>query len=634
MANKNTNIPDPNPSVFSDGNNEAPGQVNRKNAPDDDEKEELYEYMADELGFVTGLLDYDKMDEFAPTGKWEWEMKQLDHIEHGGWWCANKCRQYGISTDFAVKAFARGTLTPNNYTAIFVSYKKDEAQNKVNYVRQFLEALPPSFEKDIVRDPLQLIEWENPNGTRAKIISHAQRPIRGLNGDVFLDELAFYQFDDDIYSSALPAVSGARAALEITSTPFGADGKFWEIHTSPDEYPEFKREMIYWWQCLRKLKEPDEVSLNLPKDASKIDVMVHAEEHALDMTLEERVNTYGNHWLQMQYNNADTDADFRQEFEGFFVDSQAAYFTKDLVKSCMYQEHGAIDDYEPEQRDFDCDIDDAIVDVKDPVQQAYPNVDFRLYDDVRMLKEQVVNGQVKRNLIAGIDVGSASGHGSAIVILEEKHLEDGSTLQIERYREDINKMTLPEQQRYFKEMFSDGIIRKIIMDTTAIGHQMGVKFESMFNERFEAKNLGGSTKKIRNIMTNLHNRMEGGGIALEFDRTTISQLYAIKKKRTANRNVKFQADDKKSSHSERAYAIALASFGGTKWGEDIASFSKSKQVNLSELRNPTIEKSSGNPKRSVIVQSMKDMSSELDFREQKAFMEQADPGQFIEDYDE
>lgn len=624
----------PNPSVFSDGNNKAPGQVNRKNHPDEDEMDELYEHMADELGFITSVLDYDKLAEFSPTGEWEWEIKQMDHIEHGGWWCANKCRQFGISTDFAAKAFARGILTKNNYTGIFVSYKKDEAQNKVNYVRQFLEALPPSFEKDIVRDPLQLIEWENQNGTRAKIISHAQRPIRGLNGDVFLDELAFYQHDDEIYSSALPAVSGARAALEITSTPFGADGKFWEIHTTPDEYPQFKREMIYWWQCLRKLKDPSEVSFDLPAGADKMDVMVHAEEHALDMTLEERVNTYGNYWLQMQYRNADTDADFRQEFEGFFVDSKASYFTKDLVISCMFQKNAPIDDYNPEQRDFDIPIEDAIIDLKDPVQQAYPNVDFYTYDDLHLLKEAAVSGNVSRNLVAGIDIGSSSGHGSAIVIIEEKRLDDGSTLQIERYREDIEEKTLPEQQRYFQSIFSDGIIRKIIMDTTAIGHQMGVKFKNLFNDRFEAMNLGGSTKKIRNIMTNLHNRMEGGGLALEFDRTTINQLYSIKKKQTANRNVKFQAEDKKSSHADRAYAIALASYGGTKWGEDSASFSQSKQVDLSNLRNPVVDKQTGNPQRSVIVQDIEDMSKNLGIREQKAFMDQTDPGHFIEDYDE
>lgn len=622
-----------NPSVYSDGNDQAPGQVNKKNHPDEDEMDDLHEFMADELGFLTSVLDYDKMDEFSPTGEWEWEMKQLDHIEHGGWWCANKCRQYGISTDFAAKAFARGILTPNNYTGIFVSYKKDEAQNKVNYVRQFLEALPPSFEKEIVRDPLQLIEWENQNGTRAKIISHAQRPIRGLNGDVFLDELAFYQHDDEIYSSALPAVSGARAALEITSTPFGADGKFWEIHTTPDQYPEFKREMIYWWQCLRKLKDPSEVDFDLPADADKIDVMVHAEKHAMDMTLEERVHTYGNYWLQMQYNNADTDDDFRQEFEGYFVDSKAAYFTKDLVTSCMFQQHGAVDDYQPEERDFDIPIDDAIVDLQDPLHVEYPNIDFHTYDDLQNLKDAAYHGKLDNKLIAGIDVGGASGHGSALVIVEEKVMPNGKTLQIERYKEDIDNMTLPKQQDYFEKIFSDGVVRKIIMDTTGIGHQMGEKFKRMFADRFEAMNLGGSTKKIRNLMTNLHNRMEGGGIALEFDRTTINQLYAIKKKTTINRNVKFQAEDKKTSHSDRAYAIALASYGGTKWGEDAASFSKDKQSNLSELRQPVIDKDTGKPQRSVIVQDYEKLSEDLGFQEQQAFLDQTDPGNFIEDYD-
>src|SRR5699024_6833404 len=187
---------------------ETPGWVKRD--PEADEMSDLYEYVAQEIGFITSILDDKKMDNFSPTYNWEWQEYQLEHLEHAGWWAGNKCRQAGISTSFAAKGFARGILTDRNYNGIFVAYNKEEAINKIDYVKQFLDALPPRFRKEIMRDPLQLIEWRNNNGTQAKIISHAQRPIRGINGDVFLDELAFYQFANEIYTSALPAVGGAR----------------------------------------------------------------------------------------------------------------------------------------------------------------------------------------------------------------------------------------------------------------------------------------------------------------------------------------------------------------------------------------------------------------------------------------
>src|SRR5699024_6196559 len=382
-----------------------------------------------------------------------------------------------------------------NYTGIFVSYKKEEAINKIDYVKQFLDALPPRFRKEIMRDPLQLIEWRNNNGTQAKIISHAQRPIRGINGDVFLDELAFYQFANEIYTSALPAVGGARGTLDVTSTPFGAGDKFYEIVTDTVKYPAFKRQMIMWWHSYKYLKEQTP------------EFLVRAEfEAPLIKNLHDRIEMFGNSFLKQQYMNADNDRHFMQEFEGLFVDEEAAFFTKDLIMSCMYPDIVSNDDYDPREDDFDIDIDDALVDFDFPIVQKNVGTHFKKYDELEGpggLYEAIRRGRVTPNLIAGADLGMTH-HSTDFTILEEIVKPNGETLQIERYSLNRQNWDLPSQQAYFDKVLQDGYVRKLNLDANGIGAQMGQYLVEKYGDSVVgAIHLGGSAKKTERLMVNL-----------------------------------------------------------------------------------------------------------------------------------
>lgn len=156
--------------------------------PHDDEMSKLLEFAATELGLLYGVLDGEKLKNVSADGEeWRWEDFQLRYFAAGRFYIANKTRQAGMSAAFSAKALAKGTLAKGNSTGIFVSYKKEEAIGKINYVKAFLECLPPRFRKKIIRDPLHLVEWKNPNGTISKIISHAQNPVRGHHGDAWLD---------------------------------------------------------------------------------------------------------------------------------------------------------------------------------------------------------------------------------------------------------------------------------------------------------------------------------------------------------------------------------------------------------------------------------------------------------------
>jgi hypothetical protein len=324
---------DPFHKSIYDEDAEAPlGVVKRDPRPD--EMEDILDFVGTETGLMYGVLDYSVLDKFAPPGvEWEWEDYQLRHLDCSTNYVSNKARQVGMSASFAAKAFARGILTQNrNYTAIFTSYKKEEAVNKVKYVKQFLSALPLQFQKKILRDPQQLIEWENRDGTKCKIISHAQRPIRGAHGDIFLDELAFYQFAEIIYESAFAATQMMGGTIDITSTPFGKFGKFYEIVANSEQFPDYSRDWIYWWDCSRYLKHPtDEFLAYASQKARK---MFDEDSEAV----EERVYEFGNEKLKRLYRNSNSVESFRQELEGFFVDEQGVRHTDGIERHDQQRE--------------------------------------------------------------------------------------------------------------------------------------------------------------------------------------------------------------------------------------------------------------------------------------------------------
>jgi len=522
---------------------------------------DLEEVLSTPFGFLEYGLDQEIMDSFSYTGEWVWESYQEKYFRCLTWFITNKCRQGGGSAMLAAEKFAKGILSKNNYSAILTSFKRDEATGKIDYVRQFLEALPPRFRKKIIRDPHQLIEFQNANGTRVKILSHAQKPIRGINGDVGLDELAFYSIDKEIYKSALPAVAAVRGKIDIISTPFGKSGTYYEIWSDPVKYPEFFRLNIKWWECRRYLKETT--------DEFFIDACINAEK----MTCEERVHKYGNIWLIQQLTNADDEDTFRQEFEGFFVDAQAAFFHRDLLLGCMFHEKSSIDDYNPKEEDFFLPVDEALADHEVSIEQKYKGrktnlgkpVVFKKYKTLSHLYAAYKTGEISPNLYMGGDIG-ATHHATHISIIEDVYLDDGIVLQIERYSLNKRQWDLPDQEAFFEGLMRLGIIRRAIVDATGIGMHIGQSMVKKFGSIWVDLQMGGGgnkSKLLENMMINLKSRFESQTIALSYDKIVLEDLYKIEKILTANKTISFKSPKNKRHHSDAAWAVAFASIAGT-----------------------------------------------------------------------
>jgi phage FluMu gp28-like protein len=614
-------------SIYADDGS-SPSVVVKRD-PEADEMPDLIDFLATELGLIS-ILDQDKMDSYSPTGEWVWENYQEDIIESPLWTISNKPRQGGVSLAFSAKAFARGMLSKNNYSAIFTSFKKEEAVNKISYVRQLLDALPPQFKKRLIRDPLQLIEWENSNGTRVKIMSHAQRAIRGINGDVFLDELGFYSIADEIYESALPAVAMVRGTIDATSTPFGKGGKFYEIISDNIKYPNFKKYQLKWWHARRYLKRQDD------------EFLVRAMIDAPKVSLEERVYTFGNSYLIQQFKNSQSHESFMQEFEGHFVDEMAAFFNRELILSCMYPSDGAgeIDDYNPLEEDFTIPVEEALADSEFAILNKYKGVksidgkeiNFRKYPSIEELRKAISVGEVSYRLFGGADVSGAGGHASHFSILEEILLENGKVLQIERFSLNRNGWLLEDQKIYYESILEKGILRKFRIDATGVGYHIGETLTKRFGETVEAIQMGGSNKRQEEHMVNLRMRMANLDIALAMDMQVIEDLYAIKRIISSSKSVSYKASDKGKHHADAAWAISFASLAGTAYGEAPEAYSISAP---SELHTPRVTNSTGDGINMAAVDRYFQETNEAfsgTTSSYSSFKELAHPGRFIRDY--
>lgn len=546
--------------------------------PEAHELDKLLQYIATESDYVSAMLDEDVMNTLTRSDRaWEWELYQLAYLDVVGSFISNKPRQAGMSFACSAKYFATAQMTDRNFTAVFVSYKKEEAINKINYVKQILEALPPKFRKKIVRDPLQMIEWEDPvNKTRAKIYSHAQKPIRGITADkILFDEFAFFNMPETIYESAIPATIQTNGTIDIISTPYGKGGMFYDILMDKRRFPDYTRFWIEWWSCRSYLADPS------PKGFQE------AKENCPKMSTEDRVMKYGSHRLKYQYRNALSLESFQQEFEGLFIDESAAFFPKELIFSCMYDFDTSIEsNFMPEEDEFknpetgeSISVFEALSPVSEDVtlnsKLKYLNISTKEYKELSELLMAAMTGEITQNLFAGLDVG-ATQHSSFLVIMEEIIFEDGTTFQIERFREEFKKVPLPEQTKYMEKLLSTGLIRKFLMDATGLGQHMGQELKKMFPQTVEEWKMGGTALKKEVLMLNLKRRMLDGTIAFFYHKDTLDHLYSINRTVRANKTVVYEADEDQRHHADIAWAIAFASYGGTKSGETPGNFSFGK----------------------------------------------------------
>jgi len=275
-------------------------------------EDEYAAWIGTEWGFVEGLLSYD--DE--PIRLEAYQLGFLQNPSRFRW--ITKSRQIGFSFLFALEALSRCHLR-EKHTAVFVSYNLDDAKEKVLVARQLHEELPLAYQKRLVVDSKTELAFESNGANKrvSRILSHPSKAPRGKKGDAYLDELAHYVNDREVYRGSTALILRSNGQLTGCSTPLGRRGIFWEIANEElRKYPHHKRQFVPWWLCRFFC----------------VDVAA-AGRAAADLPTEERVARFGRPTLIEQFDSLPLE-DFQQEFEGRFVDETYSYFPYELILPC------------------------------------------------------------------------------------------------------------------------------------------------------------------------------------------------------------------------------------------------------------------------------------------------------------
>jgi phage FluMu gp28-like protein len=285
-------------------------------------EQEFADWLGDEWGFLCGLAS----NEDEPLRLEPYQVYFLQNRSRFRW--VTKSRQVGFSFLFAVEALARCHLR-EKHTAVFVSYNLDDAKEKILVARQIHEELPLAHQKRLVVDSKTELAFESNTGHKrlSRIISAPSKAPRGKKGDVYLDELAHYINDREVYRGSTALILRSRGQLSGCSTPLGRRGIFWEIATEElRKYPHHTRHDVPWWLCSFFCTD-----------------VARARVEAPHMPTEERVAVFGTESIVEQLDSLPLD-DFQQEFECLFVDESYSFYPYDLILPCTSEELVLADD--------------------------------------------------------------------------------------------------------------------------------------------------------------------------------------------------------------------------------------------------------------------------------------------------
>lgn len=272
-------------------------------------EQEFHDWVATERGFMESFGRYSE----EPL---RFEVYQQAFLTTDARYrCIEKGRQTGYSWVFAVEALARAHLR-DAYTGVFVSYNLADSKEKITYAAQMHEELPLEYQKKKVIDSKLEIGFVSNSASKriSRIVSNPSKAPRGKTGDIYLDELAHYKNDREVYKGSTALILRSKGQLTICSTPLGRRGMFWEIARQEIRpFGSYWRQKVPWWQCsffCTNLRE--------------------AVRHAAQMTSAERVARWATKDVKEQFASLPLE-DFQQEFEVLYIDEATSFFPYELI---------------------------------------------------------------------------------------------------------------------------------------------------------------------------------------------------------------------------------------------------------------------------------------------------------------
>ena len=197
-------------------------------------------------------------------------------------------RQIGKSTMTAIKALHRAIQRPKQQILVLAPSQRQSALlfNKILDFINYNKLIQTLF---IDRQTMTMLFFKNGSSIYVVPAGFRGETIRGFSPHlIIIDEAAFV--DDEVFVAVEPSIAATNGDLWLLSTPYGKRGKFYE-----------------------SFHDKDYSSYHLKSDVSPL------------ITTE-----FLNHEHSIM-----TDNDYRQEYEGEFIDEADNFFTHELIHSCI-----------------------------------------------------------------------------------------------------------------------------------------------------------------------------------------------------------------------------------------------------------------------------------------------------------
>lgn len=525
----------------------------------------------EKLNYVYAFMKYDHKDI-------ELDFWQDDFIKNRNRYISLlKSRQTGFSFVVAIKGLVKA-LDParTQYTKQFVSYNEEDAQEKIRYARQFHESIPNRYKKRLVHSTATMLEFEDIGSrTTSRLISLPCRPPRGRNGDVCLDEFAIYlpRLSKEIYTAA-SFCTLRRGCIEVGSTPLGTIGKFYEICTDRETYPNFDRYFVPWWYANVMCKDV--------RQAVRL---------AKDMETAERVERFGTDRLISLFRNS-TLEDFQQECECVFIDSSASYISLDLIYANT-----------PGRREEDIPTN---IEKDEEYFLAKRDVEihcFRNADDLILNYSPEKYGSP---LFMGLDIGRTS-DATVFYIIGVINGKKRSVLRHEMRNADFDTQT-----DVLNRLMESLPIYRCCIDDGGIGRNLAENAHKRYGERAELYHFDLRSKEV--LAMGVRTGLERREYELDNDREFHAQIHSIKRTPSSGGSFRYDAERNEKGHADSFWAWALASYAtdGKKIEPNFyAEYARKKNELVVELSSNGNKEPSENPQASLTRTRGKSLSSVL-----------------------
>ncbi len=464
--------------------------------------------LTDRLVFLIEYLDLVEATG-DPNALWEWY--QIQFLNNRSiLTCDNKSRQVGWSFIAAAEAVAESVLVPRS-TNIFVSVTQVEAAEKVRYANYCIDALDREVRPSKLIDNRTEIELNN--GSR--IISHPCRPPRGkARARVYLDEIAHYPRDEEIYTAAVPIITRG-GVIRMGSSPLGASGKFWEIMTEAlQTYPGYQRMRIPWWAVAHLCND-----------------LERAKVEASEMRTFDRVLEFGTERLVHIFENMPLE-DFQQEYECDWTDESVAWITWEEIKRNQV---------------------DAQFDLL-PHGVAYVDEDTILdgFDAIELVARLIKEDKIEPVLSGGMDIGRRKNLTEIVLVGKDTNAD----VYPYRLGLSLDRLEFEDQLAMCVKMLDMLPIERFLVDEMGLGMMLAEKMENLYPLVVEGVSFTNENKQEMAVLTKI--RMQKLQCPIPLERNLAYQIHSIKRTVTPSKRLVFDTAANEKHHADKFWAFALA----------------------------------------------------------------------------